>query len=438
MSDTINFKKSTLEMEKLLLYLTCALEKGKALSAENKILKKRIRTLLRKSGRLNIRVNVKWNSNVRKYQMSLSDDCKLTQAIVNEAKRHLPMEMEHEETTAMDQGIPKENEVARNIQSRGSSAMVDAATQFEGQNVNGRVLKRKRFSEMDTSLIRVAYKRPQDTSRPSRIPVPNFQTLSRPALSDCSPKNGAPLSNESSAEKLDIKRTPLSILTMESLHQRGLGTEKDTSANLLYLPSLMATVVSKTAESVKGNLDVSWSSLCQNSYADEQFNELFGEREDIMPLVVALSGIHHCSRRIFGRISGLVDSKGNTLLHLVAQNDKYGMLPVILEHNSESIDARNYEGQTALMLAAISGCATGVRLLLDTGAAPNAHDRKGRTALMEAVRGRHEQVVRLLLLQRGISIFIKDTNGVSAVDLAIQSNSEDIQCCFLMNSQMYT
>ena len=69
---------------------------------------------------------------------------------------------------------------------------------------------------------------------------------------------------------------------------------------------------------------------------------------------------------------------------------------MLLEAGADKNLADN-DGSTALMMAAVQGHATVLRLLLEAGADKNLADNDGSTALMMAARGGHADVMRLLL-----------------------------------------
>ena len=71
----------------------------------------------------------------------------------------------------------------------------------------------------------------------------------------------------------------------------------------------------------------------------------------------------------------------------------------------EGFDAniRDYDGRTALLLAAGQGNARLVELLIDRGALVNVDDRYGDTPLSAAKRGQHHEIARLLK-ERGAAV----------------------------------
>ena len=68
----------------------------------------------------------------------------------------------------------------------------------------------------------------------------------------------------------------------------------------------------------------------------------------------------------------------------------------MLQHEGHSPDCCNYEGRTALILAAMHGHRDIALALLGSGADPNAQDKEGATALLKAVKCGHDSIVSLL------------------------------------------
>jgi ankyrin repeat protein len=81
-----------------------------------------------------------------------------------------------------------------------------------------------------------------------------------------------------------------------------------------------------------------------------------------------------------------------------------------LKEKTETVDAQDQNGRTALMEAAGKGNIPEVRALLEAGADPNIRDNKGRTALMNAWKE-----AAILLLEAGADPNIKDNDGETAI-----------------------
>lgn len=76
--------------------------------------------------------------------------------------------------------------------------------------------------------------------------------------------------------------------------------------------------------------------------------------------------------------------KGDTALHLAAEDGSFETLQVLLEHGANP-DLKNRRAQTALHLAARAHSPESVEVLLKSGSDPNAEDNDGRTPLHVAL-----------------------------------------------------
>jgi hypothetical protein len=81
------------------------------------------------------------------------------------------------------------------------------------------------------------------------------------------------------------------------------------------------------------------------------------------------------------------------------------------------VDARDWEGRTALMLGASSGCARTVECLLQKNPLVNIKDKDGWTAPMYAAFWNHREVVEVLLARANVDLQAKDKHGQTASDL---------------------
>jgi len=107
------------------------------------------------------------------------------------------------------------------------------------------------------------------------------------------------------------------------------------------------------------------------------------------------------------------------------------MIMLLLNHTSE-VDARDNEGETALMIAAWHGCTPVVKALLKKGADVNATTNESAyyhpghsTALMFAAAEGHTQTVRVLLAN-GANVEGKNKAGETALLLAQRADSKEI------------
>ena len=103
-----------------------------------------------------------------------------------------------------------------------------------------------------------------------------------------------------------------------------------------------------------------------------------------------------------------------------------GFTPVVLDLLGKGADVNAVYGNRLTVLMWAAGHANDVpvddgvalvTLLLDKGAAVDARDDRGRTALMTAAELNHAEIVGLLL-QRGADPMVRDRDGKTAADLA--------------------
>lgn len=113
-----------------------------------------------------------------------------------------------------------------------------------------------------------------------------------------------------------------------------------------------------------------------------------------------------------GALVGAVDFNGNTPLHLT--ND-VEVVKILLKF-SASISTRNLKGETPIHT---SFYVSKVLALAKAGADLDAVDRLGRTLLMKKSRCFYMNNLLRTLLELNPSIFLKDANGRTAADYAL-------------------
>ncbi|XP_068157454.1 ankyrin repeat domain-containing protein 50 [Drosophila tropicalis] len=132
--------------------------------------------------------------------------------------------------------------------------------------------------------------------------------------------------------------------------------------------------------------------------------------------------------------------KGKALIHILANDGNHQLLERALNACKSPIDMEieDYNGQTALNIAARNGHLDVVKLLLSfsqpsndgTGRMRrvdvNHADRDGWTPLRSASWGGHSEVVRLLIAQPACKIDLADKEGRTALRAAAWSGHEDI------------
>jgi len=94
---------------------------------------------------------------------------------------------------------------------------------------------------------------------------------------------------------------------------------------------------------------------------------------------------------------GADDLDGNNTLHNATETNKVALIEALVQKGHLEPDQKNADGQTPLILAAVSGRNEAVTSLLKLGANKDTADAGGMTPLHAAVEGRHAQVVTILL-----------------------------------------
>ncbi len=117
------------------------------------------------------------------------------------------------------------------------------------------------------------------------------------------------------------------------------------------------------------------------------------------------------------------------LMH-AAENGHLEVVKLLFDYKPD-INARNWQGKTALMLATMKvwkqiGSKI-IQLLLENGADPNIMDNiSGDTALILASIDGDIEIAQLLL-NKGANINLKDLSGKTALDYALQNEHEEIK-----------
>jgi len=119
-------------------------------------------------------------------------------------------------------------------------------------------------------------------------------------------------------------------------------------------------------------------------------------------------------------LDDIIEEDGDTFLHRAAQENDKAMVDFYIEHECpKTLETFDYIAQTPLIQASAHGQIDIVVRLLSARSNPNARDegRIGNTALREAVRGGHIEIVSLLL-RAGGDPTIPGWMAISAVDQA--------------------
>ena len=143
-----------------------------------------------------------------------------------------------------------------------------------------------------------------------------------------------------------------------------------------------------------------------------------------------------------------VDPNGNPMLLLAIKDNSSQVIDLLLSNPKTDVDLSNKSGETPLMIASIQGnlalvktlvlkhkaildhigwtplhyaCAKGhlevAEFLIVNGALIDSVSLNGTTPLMMAVQSGNEQLVKLLL-DKGANLQLRNTQGLSAIDIA--------------------
>jgi ankyrin repeat protein len=116
--------------------------------------------------------------------------------------------------------------------------------------------------------------------------------------------------------------------------------------------------------------------------------------------------------------------KLNDELISAAKNSNINEIERLIKKGA-TIEAKDKDGWTALMLAAVNGHTDTCTMLIKNGADVNAKSNYGTTALMYAVANGHTETCALLL-EKGADVNAKDNAGKTALHRAAASGNTDI------------
>ncbi|XP_039009876.1 protein VAPYRIN-like [Hibiscus syriacus] len=120
------------------------------------------------------------------------------------------------------------------------------------------------------------------------------------------------------------------------------------------------------------------------------------------------------------------ESKGWNEVHVAVTFDRTADLEVLLRKvKRETLDRRDKEGRTPLLLAATKGNIECAKMLLESGADKNAKSNDGRTALYRAVANGNRRMVEMLI-EMDADPTISDDRGRSALDIARDKEHEEM------------
>ncbi|XP_048131511.1 protein ACCELERATED CELL DEATH 6-like [Rhodamnia argentea] len=128
-------------------------------------------------------------------------------------------------------------------------------------------------------------------------------------------------------------------------------------------------------------------------------------------------------------VLGLTSPSGNTLLHAAAESDD--IVRAIIDFVPENlISAKNSRSETPLIIAARAGKTNVVELLLPRGN-PRYSRRNNNSALHEAVRNRHCEVIRRLVSAEPKMLYWTNKQSKSPWCLAVETGNVEVLNCLL-------
>lgn len=127
-----------------------------------------------------------------------------------------------------------------------------------------------------------------------------------------------------------------------------------------------------------------------------------------------------------------LDAHGQTLLARACARGEYDVAKQRLGERPEDLNVADYAGNTPLQIAAINGCETIVKLLIDAGCNTDCVNYDKDTPLLDAVDNGHLGVVQLLL-DAGVNPRKANVNGEEPIDRVTEDtdNAAEIRAALL-------
>lgn len=123
-----------------------------------------------------------------------------------------------------------------------------------------------------------------------------------------------------------------------------------------------------------------------------------------------------------------VDEHGDTLLHVLARTTPFriDLLPEIVRSVSrKTLDAKDQQGNNALLLAVRYKNTRLVKQLLIAGANPNLRDEEGSFALLEALSLDDYEILKILLKAALIDTSLRRSDRQSVYHVAVEEGKQD-------------
>jgi len=125
------------------------------------------------------------------------------------------------------------------------------------------------------------------------------------------------------------------------------------------------------------------------------------------------------------------DKEGNTALIYAAENGHVAVAQLLIDKGAK-VDAKGKRGETALMWATFSNRLETAKLLIEKGADVNEKDKYGKTALMFAAEHGHVAVAKLLI-DKGADVNEEDKRGGTALMLAAENGELELAKLLIEN-----
>lgn len=120
------------------------------------------------------------------------------------------------------------------------------------------------------------------------------------------------------------------------------------------------------------------------------------------------------------------NKSGDSALMFALLFNRESIIRLLLENGADA-NCKDEYGQSALMKASREGHESTVRLLLENGADSNCKNKYGQSALMEASKGGHESTVRLLLENEADIDSKNDDNNTALMLALLHWNEQEIE-----------
>ena len=212
-------------------------------------------------------------------------------------------------------------------------------------------------------------------------------------------------------------------------------------------PGLIAKGVNINAKDNGGNTALMYAVIKDN-------------KEIVRALLQANVNVNDCNKHSMTALFEAVDSNNNVIAEMLIENgadvnaascrdyigDLYGYTPLmcsalkgnlsivnsIVNVSNVDVNAKDYQGNTALIYAIIGGNRDIVSALLHANAKVNDCNNHGRTALFKAVDTNNKEIADMLI-KSGADVNRSDDNRQTALFVAVNHNNNDMTAMLIEN-----